>query len=99
MATVLPAAGVVLKEFDLNATKLRVAFELGPQVQRSAVVRELQAGGWFTRISEAQDNANRGWTVFDIDLAAVRRPPGTPIGAVASQPVFGQDLPLPKFGP
>jgi hypothetical protein len=70
----LPAR-VTLKEMELAGQKLRLALELAPDVARSAVVKELQAGTWLTEISEVRDAASgRGWVGFDAVLAGLRAP-------------------------
>mgnify|MGYP003543952183 CR=1 FL=1 len=56
---------------------------------RSALVKDLQSGAWLTKVTEARDTSNRGWIVFEADLARHRAPAGTerPAAAVAAPPV------------
>jgi hypothetical protein len=76
LAEVLPPTAL-LREFDSSGSKFRVSLELPPATARSAVVREMQAAGWFTRVTEAPDPGSRGWTLFDVELAGLR-PPAEP---------------------
>ena len=81
LSDVLPARGVMLKELELSGPQLRLAIDLAPDLQRTALVKDLQAGGWLSKVAEARDNSNRGWVVFDATLAGQRAP------ATASRPV------------
>jgi hypothetical protein len=74
LAEVTSGGGVLLKELDLTGTKLRLSLEVPTQVARGNVVRDLQAGGWFTGVTEVNDSGNRGWTVFDVELSGLRPP-------------------------
>jgi len=74
LADALPARGVTLKELELSGQQLRLALELAPDVPRSAVVKDLQAGAWLTQVTEARDSASRGWIVFEAVLAGQRPP-------------------------
>jgi hypothetical protein len=74
LSDVLPARGVTLKELELAGQKLRLALELAPELQRSAVVKDLQSGGWLSKVAEARDSSNRGWVVFDAVLVGQRAP-------------------------
>jgi hypothetical protein len=92
LADVLPARGATLKELELSGQKLRMSLELAPGVQRSAFVKDLQAGGWLTQVAEARETTNRGWIVFDAELAGHRPPAWAARTAAAasapSQPVL-----------
>jgi hypothetical protein len=92
LADVLPARGVTLKELELSGQKLRLSLELAADLQRSALVKDLQSGAWLTKVTEARDTSNRGWIVFEADLARHRAPAGTE-RAVA--PVAAPPVPLP----
>jgi Tfp pilus assembly protein PilN len=90
LSEVLPRRGVTLKELELSGQKLRLALELTPEVQRSALVKELQAGGWFNKVSEARDGASRGWILFETELAGQPAPAARvrpPTAAAAAPPV------------
>jgi hypothetical protein len=58
-----------------------LALELAPQVARSSVVRDLQSGGWFTRVAERSENTSLGWTRFEMDLQGLYPPAGTARGS------------------
>ena len=75
LSDVLPARGVTLKELELSGRKLRLALEAAPDAQRSALVKDLQTGGWLTQVVEARDASNRGWVPFEAELAGYRAPP------------------------
>lgn len=74
LAEVLPASGVTLKELELQGKRLRLALELAPQVARSSIVRELQAGGWLTQVAERSDGGSQGWTRLEMELQGVQAP-------------------------
>jgi hypothetical protein len=98
-ADMLPPDGATLREFDLRGGMVRIALELAPHVSRSNVVRDLQAGGWFKRITEAPDSSSRGWTQFDIELLGTKPPPGVavvrPSAPVAAPPPAAQAAAFP----
>ena len=93
LSDVLPARGVTLKELELSGPQLRLAIELAPDLQRSALVKDLQAGGWLSKVSEARDNSNRGWVVFDAVLVGQRAP------ATTARPVTAAAAALPPIVP
>ena len=100
---VLPPAGVTLKELELSGTQLRLALELGADLQRGAVVKDLQSGGWLTKVNEARDGSNRGWIVFDAALLGPR-PPATfvrpaRVASSSSQAARATALPPPMQQP
>jgi len=74
LGEVLPPRGVTLRDFELAANTLRLGLELDPQVQRSAIVRDLQSGGWFTGVSEQRDVSGRGGVNFEMQLASIGTP-------------------------
>lgn len=88
LSAVLPPRGVTLKELELSGQQLRLALELAPDLQRSAVVKDLQSGGWLSKVNEARDSSNRGWVVFDAALLSQRAPVSTarPVAAAAMLP-------------
>lgn len=93
---VLPPAGVTLKELELSGNQLRLALELGADLQRGGVVKDLQSGGWLTKVNEARDGSNRGWVVFDAVLLGPR-PSATfvrPARAAAKPPSVAPGAPL-----
>ena len=85
LAERLPARGTTLKEFELTGPRLRIALEAGPEVARAAVVKDLQATGWFQQVSEVRDGAGRGWLWFEMQVQGLR-PPAT-AAATASLPL------------
>ena len=88
LADALPARGATLKELELSGRQLRLALELAPDVPRSAVVRDLQAGAWLTQINEVRETAGRGWIVFEAVLAGPRAPAGAARPALAASAVL-----------
>jgi len=98
LAEVLPAKGVTLREFDLSGMTLRLGLDLAPEVQRSAIVKDLQSGGWFAGVAEARDGGNRAGLTFEMRLNALQPPVVAPRAArVASAP--GIASPTPKGAP
>lgn len=94
LSDVLPARGVTLKELELAGQKLRLALELAPELQRSAVVKDLQSGGWVSKVAEARDGSSRGWVVFDAVLVGPRAP-GTAVRSV----IAAASAPKPSVAP
>ncbi len=74
LAEVLPAKGVTLREFELAGDLLRLGVALGPEVQRSAVVKDLQSGGWLTGVTELRESAGRTWVSFEMRLKGLTPP-------------------------
>jgi hypothetical protein len=97
LAERLPARGVTLKEFELTGTRLRIALEAGPEVARAAVVKDLQATGWFQQVSEVRDAAGRGWLGFEMQVQGLRPPVAAalaaPLATVAQPPGLPRPAP------
>jgi Tfp pilus assembly protein PilN len=89
LSEVLPPRGVTLKELDLSGQRLRLSLELAADLQHSALVKQLQAGGWLTKVTEARDTSSRGWIVFDAELSGHRAP------VVAARSVMAASAPSP----
>lgn len=70
----LPPQGVTLKDFELSGNRLRLGLELKPDVSHSALIKQLQAGGWFTQVTEQKEVAGRPWTQFDMQLKSPQMP-------------------------
>lgn len=96
LSDVLPARGVTLKELELSGPQLRLAIELAPDVQRSALVKDLQAGGWLSKVAEARDNSSRGWVVFDAVLIGQRAPATAPRPVTVAASALPPALPAPS---
>jgi len=77
LSEVLPGKGVTLREVELTGAAVRLALELSPEVQRSGIVRDLQAGGWITEVTELRDASNRGLATFEMKLNSLRVPVAT----------------------
>ena len=88
LAEVLPAKGVTLREFELTGDLLRLGLALGPDVQRSAVVKDLQSGAWLTGVAEQREAAGRTWVSFEMRLKGLSPPLVVPKPA-ASGPSSG----------
>jgi hypothetical protein len=65
----LRKSAVLLREFDVQGRSVRLALELGSQATRTAVLRELQSGGWLTSVAEMADS-QRGLMVVEARLAS-----------------------------
>jgi hypothetical protein len=97
---VLPPAGVTLKELELSGNQLRLALELGADLQRGVVVKDLQSGGWLTKVGEGRDTSNRGWVVFEAVLTGPRGPaPSARPRVAAASPSSGQAVAAPALAP
>jgi hypothetical protein len=77
----LPARGVTLKEFELVQPRLRIALDVNADVARTAIVKDLQAAGWFQQVTEVRDTAGRGWVWFEMQVQGTSPPPGPTDGA------------------
>ena len=84
----LPPLGAVLKELDLEGSRLRIALEVAPGLPRASIVKDLQASGWFTRVAEVRDASGRGWLGFEMQLQGLRAPasPAAPEASLAVPP-------------
>lgn len=74
LSDVLPERGVTLKELELAGARLRLSLELAPEVQRGALVQDLQAAGWLTQVVQSRGAESRGWVSFDSELDGTRAP-------------------------
>jgi hypothetical protein len=88
LSEVLPSKGVTLREFELTGDLLRLGLALGPEVQRSSVVKDLQSGGWLTGVAELREAAGRPWVSFEMRLKGLN-PPLAAFKPVASGPTPG----------
>jgi hypothetical protein len=95
LSDVLPPTGVTVKEFELSGAKLRLGFDLAPEVRRSALVKDLQTGGWLTKVVEVRDASNRTWVPFEAELAGTRAPALPPRAAAPVAAVPAPRLPPP----
>ena len=55
LAEVLPANGVLLKEFELAGSKLRLGLDTAEGIARSTLIRQLQSGGWLKDVAETKE--------------------------------------------
>ncbi len=83
LAERLPQRGVLLRDLELQGRNLRLGLELGPDMARAALVQDLQAGGWLTRVTESRDAGGPGRASFEMTLADLRPPPAMPMAAAA----------------
>ncbi len=74
LGEVLPPKGVTLKQFELTDRVLRLGLELAPEVQRSEVVKELQAGGWLSGVTELPAAQGHTWVTFEMRLTSLNPP-------------------------
>ncbi|MDM4767542.1 hypothetical protein [Pelomonas sp. SE-A7] len=91
----ISGSGAQLKELELTGSKLRLGLQMPPQASRSAIVRDLQAGGWFKDVAEARVENLGGLMVLDMRLEGLR-PPARAARA-ASAPTAAASVPNP-FG-
>lgn len=74
LAERLPVRGVTLKELELSGARLRIGLEVPPDLPRTAIVKELQAAGWFVQVNEVRDVSGRGWIAFEMQIQGLRPP-------------------------
>jgi len=70
----LGKSGVLLREFELTGNKLRLGLQLGPQISRAALVRDLQAGSWFQDVTEERQGV-QGYAMLRMSLSGLRPGP------------------------
>jgi hypothetical protein len=87
LAERLPARGVTLKELELSGTRLRLGLEVATDLPRTALVKDLQAAGWFVQVTEVRDPSGRGWLGFEMQVQGLRPPVGDPGNPVVSRAV------------
>ncbi len=75
--------GVLLKEFDLQGLEVRLLLEAPADVSRSRLIEALEAGGWFTGVSE--QTGSRAGIVLQMTLASPRPPTASNTEAGVSQ--------------
>lgn len=90
----LGKSGVLLKEFELNGSRLRLGLQLGPQTSRAGLVRDLQAGNWFQDVAEERQGS-LGYTTLKMTLNGLRPRSGAALAA-ANAPA---DAPAPSAMP
>ncbi len=69
----LPPAALI-REVDTQGMDVRVLLDLPAGVSRSKVITDLEAGGWFTQVSEARDGQPRGGLDLQMKLSAAVPP-------------------------
>ncbi|RTL43526.1 MAG: hypothetical protein EKK53_09795 [Burkholderiales bacterium] len=84
----LGRSNVQIKELELERDKLRIALQLGANTGRAVVVRDLQAGGWFTDVTEARADNGRGLLTMDMRIRGAFPPEARAVGE-AAVPVQG----------
>lgn len=63
----LARTGVQVKELELEGERLKVGLQLGPNVARASLVKDLQSGGWFADVNEARGDGG-GRTLLTLEL-------------------------------
>ena len=86
LATALPERGVLLQQLQIEPGRVRVVLTLSPEVPRAVLVRQIQAGGYFTSVREGSDVLPGGAVAFELGLATKPQDSGAP---AASQPASG----------
>ncbi|MDR7334713.1 hypothetical protein [Roseateles asaccharophilus] len=70
----LARSGVQIKDLDLEGNKLRLGLQLTAYATRAGIVKDLQAGGWFTDVAEVRADNARGLLVMEMRIAGARPP-------------------------
>lgn len=75
LADRLSPHAVTLREFELAGDRLVITVEPSTGTQRAALVRDLQAGGWFDDVAQSRAGDARGGWMFEMRLNGLRQPP------------------------
>lgn len=83
----LPAQGIQLQELTLDERRLRLELTLAPDLPRATVVRQLQASGFFSDVTEARGSTPTS-VIFEMSLpypvADFALPASGPVGRVST---------------
>lgn len=82
----LPTTGVTMQDFLLQGDQLRVSLKLAPEIQRSAVIKQLQSGGWFADVNESREALVPTAVTFTMRL---RSDPGTAVATATKASAAG----------
>ena len=93
LAERLPTRGVLLRDFELTGSRLRIALDLTPDIARASIVKDLQADGWLVQVSEVRDAAARGGVQFEMGLDGLR--PAAAAAPTTGVPPAGSNPPGP----
>ena len=72
LATALPDKGATLQQLTIDSSSARVVLQLAADLPRSAIVRQIQAGGYFLDVRESRDVLPAGAVAFEFRLPASR---------------------------
>lgn len=95
----LGRSGAQIKDLELEGDKLRLALQLGATASRAAVVKDLQAGGWFTDVAEVRADSARGLVAMEMRINGIRPPVVDPadaapaVGATGTAPAPAANAP------
>lgn len=97
--------GLLLRQLEVDGRQVRVALEVPPTLERTAIVTALEEGGWLGDVREARDLGG-GTLNLSMQLRADRPPAIQTPTAAMSAPVSGQgpssalsaDAPKPPTG-
>lgn len=95
----LGRSNVQIKELELERDKLRVSLQLGATTGRAVVVRDLQAGGWFTDVTEARADNGRGLLTMDMRIRGALPPEARPVADSPAQAVAPVNTPAAAAAP
>ena len=76
----LGRSGVLIKDLDLEGSKLRLGLQLAPNATRAGIVKDLQAGGWFTDVTEVRADNARGLLTMEMRIVGLRPPAAVDAG-------------------
>lgn len=83
LADTLARSGVLIKDLDLEGSKLRLGLQLAPSATRAGIVRDLQSGGWFTDVVEVRADNARGLLTMEMRIVGLRPPASGAVAAAA----------------
>lgn len=83
----LARTGVQVKELELEGERLKLGLQLGPNVARASIVKDLQSGGWFADVNEARgDGGGRTLLTLELRIKGVHAPAARATEAQAASP-------------
>lgn len=90
----LGRSGVQVKDLDLEGNKLRLALQLAPNATRAGIVKDLQAGGWFTDVTEVRADNARGLLTMEMRIVGLRPPAAAAAADAGATPAMEATAPV-----
>jgi hypothetical protein len=94
----LGRSGALIKELDLDGSKLRLGLQLSPQASRAGLVKDLQSGGWLVDVTEVRADNARNLLTMEMRVNGPR-PPVAGTAPAAPELVPPSVVPAPAAAP